>query len=152
MGRAHQLDCLIEAATLLRDEPTIAFLLVGDGPQRAALERAGRERGLANLQFRPYQPRSALRSSLTLPDVHAVSLNERLEGLMVPSKFVGVIALGKPVLWLGAEDGEVGALLRASQAGIVIPAGNPAALAAAIRALARDPARLQSMAAQAHSL
>ena len=152
MGRAHQLDDLIDAATLLKDEQGIAFLLIGEGAQRATLGRAARERRLANLQFRPYQARLMLRTSLTLPDIHVVSLDARLEGLMVPSKFVGVIALGKPVLWLGAETGEVGALLQASQAGIVVPPADAAALAAAIRALARDPARLQSMAAQAHSL
>ena len=152
MGRAHQLGCLIEAAALLRDEPGIAFLLVGDGARRAALERRAQERGLGNVQFRPHQPRSMLRSSLALPDIHVVSLDERLEGLVVPSKFVAALALGKPVLWLGAEAGELGALLRASQAGIAVATGDPAALASVVRALARDPARLQSMAAQAHSL
>ena len=152
MGRAHQLSALIDAAALLKDEPGIAFLLVGDGAQRAALERAVQEGGLANVQFRPYQPRSALRSSLTLPDIHVVSLDERLEGLIVPSKFVGVIALGKPVLWLGAKNGEVGSLLLQSGAGMVVPAGDAAALAAVIRAVAREPGRLQSMAGNARSL
>lgn len=152
MGRAHALDGLIEAATLLKGEPGIAFLLIGDGAQCARLAQTARARGLPNLQFRPYQARSMLHTSLTLPDIHVVSLDARLEGLMVPSKFVGAIALGKPVLWLGAEGGEVGALLRSSQAGIVAPPENAAALAAAIRALAHDPARLQSMAAQAHAL
>ena len=152
MGRAHQLDGLIEAAALLGDEPGIVFLLIGDGAQRAALEHAAQERGLANVQFRPYQPRSALRSSLTLPDIHVVSLDERLEGLIVPSKFVGVIALGKPVLWLGAKGGEVGRLVLQSGAGMVVPAGDAAALAAVVRAVARDPARLQSMESNARSL
>jgi colanic acid biosynthesis glycosyl transferase WcaI len=152
MGRAHQLGSLIEAATLLKDEPGIVFLLIGDGAQRAALERAAQERRLANVQFRPYQPRSALRSSLTLPDIHVVSLDERLEGLIVPSKFVGVIALGKPVLWLGAKGGEVGRLVLQSGAGMVVPAGDAAALAAVILAVAREPARLQSMEGNARSL
>ncbi len=152
MGRAHQLSALIEAAALLNGEPGIAFLLIGDGAQRAPLERAAQERGLANVQFRPYQPRSALRSSLTLPDIHVVSLDERLEGLIVPSKFVGVIALGKPVLWLGAKGGEVGRLVLQSGAGMVVPAGDPAALAAVIRAVAREPARLQSMEGNARLL
>jgi glycosyltransferase involved in cell wall biosynthesis len=152
MGRAHQLGGLIEAAALLKDEPGIVFLLVGDGAQRAALERAAQERGLANVQFRPYQLRSALRSSLTLPDIHVVSLDERLEGLIVPSKFVGVIALGKPVLWLGAKGGEVGQLVLQSGAGMVVPAGDAAALAAVIRAVAREPARLQTMEGKARSL
>jgi glycosyltransferase involved in cell wall biosynthesis len=152
MGRAHRLEGLIEAAALLKSEPGIVFLLIGDGAQRAALERMAEARGLENVQFRPYQPRAALRASLTLPDLHVVSLDERLEGLIVPSKFVGVIALGKPVLWLGSKAGEVGRLVLQSGAGMVVPADDAAALAASLRALARYPARLESMSGNARAL
>lgn len=152
MGRAHQLSGLIEAATLLRDEPGIVFLLVGDGAQRAALERAVQERGLTNVRFQPYQPRERLRSSLTLPDLHVASLDERLEGLIVPSKFVGVIALGKPVLWLGAKTGEVGSLVLRSGAGMVVPPADGAAVAAAVRAVAHDAGRLAAMSRCARAL
>lgn len=152
MGRAHQLMSLIDAATRLKDEPGIVFLFVGDGAQRAALERTAQERGLDNVRFQPYQPRERLRSSLTLPDIHVASLDERLEGLIVPSKFVGVIALGKPVLWLGAKTGEIGSLVLRSGAGMVVPAGDGAAAAAAVRAVARDAGRLDAMARSAHAL
>lgn len=152
MGRAHQLAGLIDAAERLRNEPGIAFLLVGEGAQRAALERMVHERGLINVIFRPHQPREALRTSLTLPDLHVASLDERLEGLIVPSKVVGVIALGKPVLWLGSKSGEVGSLVLRAGAGMVVPANDGAAMAASIRAVARDGGRVAAMAEAARSL
>ncbi|MCC7463803.1 MAG: glycosyltransferase family 4 protein [Gammaproteobacteria bacterium] len=152
MGRAHQLMSLIDAATVLRDDPGIVFLFVGDGAQRASLQRTAQERGLGNVRFQPYQPRERLRSSLTLPDIHVASLDPRLEGLIVPSKFVGVIALGKPMLWLGAKAGEVGALILKSGAGMVVPPNDGTAVAAAVRAVARDAAKLEAMGCNARAL
>ena len=59
-------------------------------------------RGLANVLFKPYQPKEHLKYSLTLPDVHLVSLKPALEGLIVPSKFYSAIAAGRPVIFIGA--------------------------------------------------
>lgn len=82
----------------------------GPATVRSALRsrRACRALGLKNVMFQPYQPRERLRESLSLPDIHIVSLDERLEGLIVPSKFVGVLATGRPVLWIGRCRGRSG--------------------------------------------
>jgi glycosyltransferase involved in cell wall biosynthesis len=152
MGRSHVLEPLIDAATALRQDHRIVFLLSGDGAKRAALEVLVRQRGLTNVHFRPYQPRSNLRAALALPDVHYVSLDERLEGLVIPSKFVGVIALGRPVLWLGAPEGEVGTLVRESKCGVVVGSHDGAIVAEAIQKMVRDRAELSEMAANAWSL
>lgn len=156
MGRAHRLDELIDAASALRLQPSLRFVLIGDGAQRAALEARVRELRLQNVMFQPYQPREGLRESLSLPDIHMVSLDERLEGLIVPSKFVGAIAVGRPILWIGAADGEVGGLIRDSGCGVGVPAGDVAALTQALRELREDHAsggaRLLTMARQAQAL
>jgi hypothetical protein len=34
-----------------------------------------------------------------------------LEGLIVPSKFYGIAAAGRPTIFIGAEDGEIGRML-----------------------------------------
>jgi colanic acid biosynthesis glycosyl transferase WcaI len=106
--------------------------------------------------FQPYQPRERLRDALSLPDIHIVSLDERLEGLIVPSKFVGVIAMARPVIWIGAADGEVGRLVRKSACGVIIPLGDVAALTQAIRELHEDHCaggiRLRTMANHAQEL
>jgi colanic acid biosynthesis glycosyl transferase WcaI len=156
MGRAHRLDELINAASELRSQPGLRFVLIGDGAQRAALEARVQRLTLQNVMFQPYQPRASLRESLTLPDIHVVTLDERLEGLIVPSKFVGVLALGRPVLWIGAADGEVGSLVREFGCGVTVPPGDAAELARVLRELSDDHARggmrLQSMAHAAQTL
>jgi hypothetical protein len=106
--------------------------------------------------FQPYQPRERPRESLSLPDIHIVSLDERLEGLIVPSKLVGVFALGRPMLWIGAAEGEVGTLVRAFGCGVTVPLRDAAALIQVLRELSDDYAsggtRLRAMAQQAQAL
>jgi glycosyltransferase involved in cell wall biosynthesis len=156
MGRAHRLDELIDSASALRSESRLRFVLIGDGARRAALEARVQALALENVMFQPYQPRERLRDSLSLPDVHIVSLDERLEGLIVPSKFVGVIAMGRPVLWIGAADGEIGSLVRTSGCGVNVPSDDTEALTHILRELLDDHAsggvRLQAMERQARAL
>ncbi len=85
--------------------------------------------------FRPYQPRESLAQSLTVPDVHLVSLRSGLEGLMVPSKFYGIAAAGRPILYIGDPQGEIATILQNANCGVAIAQGNPASLAAQVRKL-----------------
>ena len=114
MGRAHEFSALLGAAQQLFTRRDIVFLLIGGGRQRADLEAAVLARGLTNVMFRPYQPREMLAYSLTVPDCHIVSLKPSLEGLMVPSKIYSSLAAGRPVIFLGAIDGEISRLMNTS--------------------------------------
>ena len=124
---------------MLRSEPRIRFVCIGGGAGMTALEQACRQRGLDSVQFRPYQPRERLRQSLGLADVHLVILRPELEGLIVPSKVYGILAAGRPALFIGAKDGEIAQLLAAGQAGRQVGVGEGERLAAEIRSLAADP-------------
>jgi len=152
MGRAHEFETVLGACELLYDDPGIAFLFIGDGSQRRWLERAVRRRGLANVVFEPYQPRSALAESLSAADVHLVSLQPVLEGLIVPSKFYGIAAAGRPMIFLGERDGEIAGLVAASGCGITVAVGEADSLVAAIRALRDDPLRVARMGNAARAL
>ena len=46
--------------------------------------------------MRPYQPKERLGETLSVGDVHLMSLDPALEGLIVPSKFYGIAAAGRP--------------------------------------------------------
>lgn len=52
-----------------------------------------------------------LKESLGVGDVHFISLNPKLEGLIVPSKFYGIIASGRPSLFIGDKNGEISNLI-----------------------------------------
>jgi glycosyltransferase involved in cell wall biosynthesis len=117
MGHVHEFETIIDAAERLKDEPGIAFVFIGDGIARRRLEIEAAKRGLGNVQFRPYQPADRLRWSLSVPDVHFVSLRPALEGMIVPSKFYGIAAAGRPVIHIGDPGGEVAGILEREQCG-----------------------------------
>ena len=145
LGRAHEFKTIIDAADKLKDEKDIVFLFIGGGAQVESVKEEGKSRGLDNLIFKPYQPREMLNQSLGLPDVHLVVLRPEMEGLIVPSKFYGIAAAGKPTLFIGDTYGEIAEILRNSESGMSIAIGDGETLATNIRHLKDDPERVNQL-------
>jgi glycosyltransferase involved in cell wall biosynthesis len=141
LGRAHDAKTMLDAARLLRGDEDIEFVITGGGAQ---LDRL-RNEDLPNVRFTGYAPREKLSESLSAADAHLVTLLPALEGLIVPSKFYGVLAVGRPVLFVGAADGELAGIIRAHDCGYVIEAGDSRDLADRIRELAGDRDRARAM-------
>jgi glycosyltransferase involved in cell wall biosynthesis len=139
MGHVHEFKTMIDAAELLKAAEEIIFVFVGDGIARGWLEAEVARRNLTNIQFRPYQTTDRLRWSLSVPDVHFISLRPELEGLIVPSKFYGVTAAGRPVIYVGDPDGEIPHILRRERCGWTFRIGEVTALARFILALSESP-------------
>ena len=133
MGRAHDLTTLLGAARLLRDAADLVFLFVGDGAKRGEVETAARE--LPSVRLLPYQPREGLSESLSAGDVHVVTQAPFTVGLIEPSKLYGVMAVGRPVLFIGPPGTEAARTVEREGIGEVVAAGNPEAAAAALRRL-----------------
>ena len=153
LGRAHEVDTLIGAARLLRDEPGIAFLFIGDGYLTSYLKRAVADQGLERMfRFLPYQDAGTLPQSLTVPDIHWLSLNPRLEGLIVPSKFYGIAAAGKPMIAVMAPDGEISDLIHRFDCGAVITPGDSAGFAKVVREWRHRPELLVQKGRNARAL
>lgn len=146
LGRAHEPETMLGAARLLRTRDDIVFLMIGGGHDSAALADRVAAEGLgARIRFRPYQPRERLSESLGVADMHWLSLRPALEGLIVPSKFYGIAAAGRGVIAVTDPDGEIARVVTREGCGLVVAPGDSAALAAAIVALAADPARVEAM-------
>jgi colanic acid biosynthesis glycosyl transferase WcaI len=143
LGRAHEFDTILAAAKRLRDNADIVFLCIGGGHHMAQLTKKAHERGLSNFQFRDYQDQAVLQFSLSVPDVHWISLKPELEGLIVPSKIYGIAAAGRPILAICAKDGETARLVEQHRCGVVIEPGAVNALVEAIFRLSKN-ARLRS--------
>jgi glycosyltransferase involved in cell wall biosynthesis len=146
LGRAHDVDTLLSAARLLHDEHDVVFLMVGGGNKMQELQRQVPLLGLErNFRFLPYQPRELLADSLAAADVHLVSLLPDLEGLIVPSKFYGILAAGRPTVFVGHADGEIARVIRLHGCGNVVQAGDGFTLAQVLRELRDDPVSRQVM-------
>jgi glycosyltransferase involved in cell wall biosynthesis len=133
----HGLDTLIDAATILRDKSDIAFLMIGDGPERARLEQLIADRGLTNVVFgqSPYEEMDQL-YSIAYASI-ATLRNMEVAKSMRLSKIFPSLSCGVPVIYAGL--GEAAELLNANQCGISIPPESPALLADTILELASNP-------------
>ncbi len=141
MGLAHEFETVLRAADRLRDAPEILFAFVGDGPRRGEIEKTAREMGLPNIDLRPYVPRSDLGGSLTAGDVHLITLRERMPGLVTPSKIYGIMAAGRPTIYVGPADGDVAHIVDGGGCGVRVPNGDVDGLVAAVLGYARDETR-----------
>ena len=152
LGRAHDMETLLAAAQALRDDPGTVFLLTGSGANMRALETVARQQQLAQMLFLPYQPRVQLTDSLAAGDVHLVTLRPQLEGLIVPSKLYGILAAGRPVVFIGDPAGELAQLIGERRIGFSVACGDGAELCRALRSLRDDPAERERMGARARAL
>jgi glycosyltransferase involved in cell wall biosynthesis len=153
LGRAHEFDTALGAAEHLRDSRTIVFLFIGGGNKLDELARRSKERRLEHLfRFLPYQERSALKYSLGVADLHWISLKPELEGLIVPSKFYGIAAAGRPMIAVTAKDGEIARLVRRHECGIIVEPGDGKAFGDALLRLSADPDRIAHMGSRARAM
>jgi colanic acid biosynthesis glycosyl transferase WcaI len=133
----HGLETLIEAATLLRDDLDIVFLLVGEGPERARLKRMAHERKLVNVIFAnsPYDEMDQL-YSIAYGSIATLRNIEVANGMRL-SKIFPSLSCGVPVIYSGF--GEAADLIRTTQCGMVVEPENPTLLAQAVKTLASRP-------------
>lgn len=136
MGKAQGLDTLLHAASFLRDEPSVQFHLVGDGTERAALQRAAALRGLANVRFIERMPISEIGGILSIADALLVHLEENpLFRITIPSKTQAYLCVGRPILM--GVSGDAAGIVARHRAGICFPSSNPKAMADAVRSFLR---------------
>jgi glycosyltransferase involved in cell wall biosynthesis len=153
MGRGHRFGEFLAAAAQLKSDPSIRWVFAGGGKRRAEVEEAARRDPGLNLRLLPYAPSSRLREHLCSADVHLVSLDASWQGCMVPSKFQGIFAVGKPVILVSSRANSLAQWIESSGGGWVVPENDIGALLAAIAA-ARDPEerRRRGAAARAFAL
>lgn len=146
LGRAHEFATMLAAieATASAAVP-VTWLFIGGGSAFVELEAEVRARGLAHVVFKPYQPRERLAESLSAADVHLVSLRPELEGLIVPSKYYGIAAAGRPTIFIGDAQGEIARIISSADAGLTVAPGDGPALARSVLDLAADPERAAAM-------
>jgi colanic acid biosynthesis glycosyl transferase WcaI len=141
LGHAHGLDVVLDAAAIARE---LDFMLVGDGSEKARLEREAKRRKLVNVHFEPPVPQDqvAARYADAAVGLSTLRPSELMEGVR-PAKVIAMMACARPVLFSGSGEGA--ALVRAADAGIVTPPGDATALVTAAREILSDPARAEEM-------
>lgn len=146
-GRANDLGVVLDAAHVLREDPSIVFVLVGDGPEKDQLMRRARAQNIENVKFLPPIPKANMPDILSGAGCGIAVLKAiPLFKTTYPNKVFDYMAAGRPVI-LGIE-GAIQEVIEGAQAGISIPPGDGNALAEAVMVLAEDPQLAQKMGAR----
>jgi glycosyltransferase involved in cell wall biosynthesis len=134
-GLAQGLEQLIETADQLRNDTSIRFVLVGDGPVKRSLIREAEARGLNNIQFLDPMPQDQMPALIAAADVVLVPLKMRILGA-VPSKLYEAMSAGRALIVIAS--GEAADIVTQRRAGIVVAPGDIQGLTTSLLDLARN--------------
>jgi glycosyltransferase involved in cell wall biosynthesis len=148
LGLAHSFDEFLEAARRLREREDVVFLFVGGGPRLEEVRAAKERDGLDNVRLLDYFPREQLHISLSVADVHLISMRREMTGIVVPGKLYGVMASGRPALFVGPEHCETADTVRQADCGLTVRLGDVDGLVESLCRLAGDTALVQQMGAR----
>ncbi len=137
-GIGHDVETIAAGVIQLAADERVLFAFVGGGKRKSELIELLQAAGVSNYIEGPYQPRERLDELLSAADVHIASLKNGVEGIMVPSKLYGVLAASRPIIFIGAREGEVARVIEEERCGVVIACGDGNGFAHAVTAFAND--------------
>jgi glycosyltransferase involved in cell wall biosynthesis len=134
MGLKQDLGNIVEAARLTADRDDLLFVFMGEGSQRRSLQEEAA--GLGNVRFAGLVPDEIYLDVLRAADV--LLLNERpsVTDMSLPSKLTSYLRAGRPIVAATAPGGATHQELTRAGAAVLVPAGQPQALADAVLSIA----------------
>lgn len=138
LGVSHFFEDILAVAEELVPLHDLRFLFIGGGKRFKEVEQFASERNLPNIILMPYCEQSILSQSLSVGDVHYISLRPGFEGLVVPSKAYGIMAAGRPIIYQGNTGGEVARMVVQEGIGHVVLPGDRKGLRDAVIGLYHD--------------
>lgn len=130
------IEIVVETARLLRHRRDLAFVVCGNGPNRARL--LAQSAGLDNIHFHDLQPRERLSDLLGMASLHLLPQIANAADLVLPSKLTNMLASSRPIV--ATAPAGTGLAAEVEGCGLVTPPGDAAAFGAAIERLLDDSA------------
>ena len=144
LGLAHDVDTMSDAMEQMADDSRFKFVFAGGGPLRPAFEARCRQLDLSTVEFRSYSQREALGESLGNCDIGLITQRKSCLGSVVPSKVYGLLAAGRPVLFIGPAESTVAKIIHRFQCGWQIDNGDSAGLNSLLKLLVNEPHLLEA--------
>ena len=143
-GPANDLETVLNAAELLRNQSGIRFVFVGSGKEKPHLEAIASEKNLQNVLFVPPVPKDEIASVMAAENA-GLAVLKKLDMFKTtyPNKVFDIMACGHPVLC--QIDGVIREVIEKESAGIFVEPGDPQALAEAVLRLRSDPETCRKM-------
>jgi colanic acid biosynthesis glycosyl transferase WcaI len=133
LGFTHDPVVVFDAARLLRDDPTIHFLLSGWGIGFQRLKQMQAEANLVNVTLVERVAEEDLEEFLSAANIWLIPYRKDVAGVSVPSRFYNLLAIGRPVILVSEPDAEAALTVSEHGLGWVVAPGNSDELANTIR-------------------
>ena len=117
LGKMQNVELVLEAAALMKDEPDITFYIVGGGVNEAQLKAYAQEQSLSNVTFVGMQPPEEVADLYAAADVNVIPLQKGLVYAALPSKTADCLIAGKPIITCVDKESKFG--ITVEQYGIV---------------------------------
>ena len=122
-GVVHESETILDMVRAGKSIEEIRFCFIGKGYHRDRFAEMAKREEWKHVLFFPYQDRDMMRYALAGGDVHLVSLRRDMNGLSVPSKIYGIMAAGRPIIFVGPDESEAAAVIREADCGQVVSPG-----------------------------
>jgi colanic acid biosynthesis glycosyl transferase WcaI len=129
IGRTHDVDVILKAASLTAENLHIGYIFVGYGGGSSTIRRAISTKAFQNISFLPRQTREMLGPMLASATAVVIAFNDRMLGLSVPSRMYNVLAAGTPIIVMADPASELAMTVADGDCGWIIPMGDSAKLA-----------------------
>jgi colanic acid biosynthesis glycosyl transferase WcaI len=124
LGVAHDFEIFLKLArSLVHIEPEIIFTFACRGNRLDEFKKALMDSD-TNVRIASFCSEEELEKRLAAADLHMVSLRDDWEGVVVPSKFFGSLAVGKPVLYAGRAESDIGQWIQKYDCGLLLDQSN----------------------------
>lgn len=142
LGLAHDVDTIFDAMQSLKQDSRFRFVFAGSGPLRKKLELACAEAHIESAEFRSYSQRASLAQSLASGDIGLVTQRASCLGSVVPSKVYGLLAAGRPILYIGPAASTVAGLIQRARCGWQVECNDASSLTQLLVHLAENPTQV----------
>lgn len=141
MGHKQGLESILDTAAIARvSEPSMRFVLAGDGNRRRELEAMVAERDLWNVTFMPTLASQEYANALAAADVLLLNQRPGMKNMAFPGKITSYVFSQTPIVAAVDGDSDASLELNPANAALVVDAGNTEALLEAIRRVRDDDA------------
>ncbi|MDR0395692.1 MAG: glycosyltransferase family 4 protein [Oscillospiraceae bacterium] len=149
-GAAHEYHTLLDVMRRLRDNEGILFQIAGGGSHYDAIKREAE--GLPNALFEGYAPAERISERLAKADISVVIFDGAFRDALMPSKYAGILASGRPVLLISGRVNDIARDIFREGIGLSFDHGQSEAIAGALEELAARPHQARMMGRRARAL
>jgi colanic acid biosynthesis glycosyl transferase WcaI len=135
LGIGQDLHTVLRAVARFNGDMDLHILIVGGGKGLTSVKQLAAELQLRNIEFGEPVPLYKLAELLASGDIHIICQKRGTEGLLVPSKVYGTLVAGRPSLFVGPHNCEVGRIIHESQSGFIVEPGDIEGVSNALKSL-----------------